>query len=129
MSNSYFLLQAFCDKNPDQVSLMGKTIKLIDFNFGSTNLQWPEPLKTVTEFGIQPIKTIVDLGREAVSCATSGGPLEVFKCFGLLIIQQVPPLSFLTRCSEIQKFKASGCNVWRVFLVDVSWGHMFFLGN
>ena len=85
---------------------MGKTIKLIDFNFGSTNLQWPEPLKTVTEFGIQPIKTIVDLGREAVSCATSGGPLEVFKCFGLLIIQQVPPLSFLTRCSgfEIQMF-------------------------
>ena len=85
---------------------MGKTIKLIDFNFGSTNLHWPEPLKTVTEFGIQPIKTIVDLGREAVSCATSGGPLEVFKCFGLLIIQQVPPLSFLTRCSgfEIQMF-------------------------
>jgi hypothetical protein len=23
--------------------------------------------------------------------------LEVFKCFGLLIIEQVPPLSFLTR--------------------------------
>ena len=34
---------------------------------------------------------------EAVNCATGGGPLEVFKCFGLLIIEQVPPLSFLTR--------------------------------
>lgn len=80
-----------------EISMMGKTLKLIDFDFGRTSLQWPEPLKTVTQFGLAPIKTMVDLGRQAVNCATGGGPLEVFKCFGLLIIEQVPPLSFLTR--------------------------------
>lgn len=88
-----------------EISMMGKTLKLIDFDFGRTSLQWPEPLKTVTEFGLAPIKTMVDLGRQAVNCATGGGPLEVFKCFGLLIIEQVPPLSFLTRMGDmIQEF-------------------------
>lgn len=88
-----------------EISLMGKTLRLIDFDFGRTSLQWPEPLKTVTEFGLAPIKTMVDLGRQAVNCATGGGPLEVFKCFGLLIIEQVPPLSFLTRMGDmIQEF-------------------------
>lgn len=48
---------------------------------------------------------MVDLGRQAVNCATGGGPLEVFKCLGLLIIEQVPPLSFLTRMGDmIQEF-------------------------
>jgi hypothetical protein len=45
--------------------MMGKTLKLIDFDFGRTSLQWPEPLKTVTQFGLAPIKTMVDLGRQA----------------------------------------------------------------
>ena len=31
-----------------RVSLMGQRITIFDFNFGNTNVNWPEPIKTVT---------------------------------------------------------------------------------
>ena len=58
------------------VRLMGQTCNLFDFNFGSVNLDWPEPLKTVTSFGITPIRAMFNLGKDLVDCATSGSALE-----------------------------------------------------
>jgi len=92
--------------------MMGKTLNLINFDIGKTSLQWPEPLKTLTAFGLQPIKAIVGLGRQAISCATSGGPLEVFKCFGLMLIDLVPPMNFLNRTP----YSLTGC--WGAVVIN-----------
>ncbi|CAJ1441752.1 unnamed protein product [Effrenium voratum] len=83
------------------VRLMGQTCNLFDFNFGTTSLDWPEPLKTVVGFGIAPIKAMISMGLELVNCATIGSPVEVIKCFGLKIIELVPPLNTLNKLSDM----------------------------
>ena len=83
------------------VRLMGQTCNLFDFNFGTVNLQWPEPLKTVVGFGIRPIRAMFDLGFDLVQCATSGSVLEVVKCLGMRLLEEVPPLSFLNRLGDM----------------------------
>jgi len=83
------------------VRLMGQTCNLFDFNFGSVALMWPEPLKTVAGFGLMPIRSMFNLGADLVDCATSGSAVEVVKCLGLRLIQEVPPLNLLTRMSEM----------------------------
>ena len=62
------------------IRLMGQSITIMDFDFGDLSLTWPEPIKTVTKYGLKPIEAIVDIGRELVNCVTSGGVEEVFKC-------------------------------------------------
>ena len=83
------------------VRLMGQTCNLFDFNFGTTDLSWPEPIKTVAEFGITSVKALFTMGKELVNCATIGSPGEVLKCFGNKIIENVPPLNFLNRLSDV----------------------------
>ncbi|CAE7210315.1 carA2 [Symbiodinium sp. CCMP2456] len=87
------------------IRLMGQSITLLDFDFGDTNLNWPEPIKTVTRYGLEPIKAVVNIGREVVSCATEGSVTDVFKCFGNKLLEVVPPLNFLNRIGDmIQEF-------------------------
>ncbi|CAE7388839.1 unnamed protein product, partial [Symbiodinium microadriaticum] len=83
------------------VRLMGQTCNLFDFNFGVTDLNWPEPIKTVAEFGISAVKALFTMGKELVSCATIDSPLQVLTCFGNKIIENVPPLNFLSRISDV----------------------------
>ncbi|OLQ01651.1 hypothetical protein AK812_SmicGene15575 [Symbiodinium microadriaticum] len=83
------------------VRLMGQTCNLFDFNFGSVALHWPEPLKTVIGFGLKPVRSMFNLGADLVSCATSGTAVEVVKCLGFRLIQEVPPLNLLTRMGEM----------------------------
>eukprot|EP00913_Durusdinium_trenchii_P030664 g28719.t1 len=105
------------------VRLMGQTCTLFDFNFGNTDLSWPEPLKTVVGFGIAPIKAMISMGTELVNCATIGSPVEVIKCFGFKIIELVPPLSTLNRLSDmlsefIEVFAKVAATVVRQVLED-----------
>lgn len=87
------------------IRLMGQSITLLDFDFGDTSLNWPEPIKTVTRYGLEPIKAVVNIGREVVSCATEGSVTDVFKCFGNKLLEVVPPLNFLNRIGDmIQEF-------------------------
>ncbi|CAE7450874.1 carA2 [Symbiodinium pilosum] len=87
------------------IRLMGQSITLLDFDFGETSLSWPEPIKTVTRYGLEPIKAVVNIGREIVSCATEGSVTDVFKCFGNKLLEVVPPLNFLNRIGDmIQEF-------------------------
>ena len=97
------------------VRLMGQSITLLDFDFGDTSLNWPEPIKTVTRYGLEPIKgpvtergaegeggrfgsiskaleAVVNIGREVVSCATEGSVTDVFKCFGNKLLEVAPRL-------------------------------------
>ncbi len=83
------------------VRLMGQTCQLFDFNFGTQSMNWPEPLKTVTGFGLTPIKAIFAMGKESVDWALLGTPVDVMKCFGYKLIGLVPPLSFLNRMGDI----------------------------
>ncbi|CAE7033098.1 carA2 [Symbiodinium sp. CCMP2592] len=80
---------------------MGQSITLFDFNFGNTNVNWPEPVKTVVQYGLAPIRAIVDIGREVAGCVTAGGVSDVFGCFGNKLLEVVPPLSFLTRIGDM----------------------------
>ena len=105
------------------VRLMGQTCTLFDFNFGNTDLSWPEPLKTVVGFGIAPIKAMISMGTELVNCATIGSAVEVIKCFGFKLIQLVPPLSTLNRMSDmltqfIEVFAKIAATVVRQVLTD-----------
>ncbi|CAE7590253.1 unnamed protein product [Symbiodinium natans] len=105
------------------VRLMGQTCTLFDFNFGTTALSWPEPLKTAVEFGIKPIKAVFGLGRELVHCATIDSPVELIKCFGYKLIEVVPPLSTLNRLSDmltnfIEVFAKIAASVIRKVLED-----------
>ncbi|CAE7614462.1 unnamed protein product [Symbiodinium sp. CCMP2592] len=83
------------------VRLMGQTCTLFDFNFGTADLNWPEPLKTVVGFGIQPVKAMINMGKEMASCTNFDDPLELIKCFGFKLIEIVPPLSTLNRLSDM----------------------------
>ncbi|CAE7945520.1 carA2 [Symbiodinium necroappetens] len=83
------------------IRLMGQSITLFDFNFGNTNVNWPEPVRTVVSHGLAPIRAIVDIGREVAGCVTAGGVGDVFGCFGNKLLQVVPPLSFLTRMGDM----------------------------
>ncbi|CAE7471577.1 unnamed protein product, partial [Symbiodinium pilosum] len=83
------------------IRLMGQTVQLFDFNFGTTDLSWPEPIKTVADFGVSAAKALFTMGKEIVNCVTSGGVLDVFKCFGNKLIQYVPPLNFLNRVPDV----------------------------
>ena len=38
-----------------RVSLMGQRVTIFDFNFGNTNVDWPEPIKTVTRSYFQAL--------------------------------------------------------------------------
>lgn len=83
------------------VRLMGQTCTLFDFNFGTTDLDWPEPLKTVVGFGILPVKAMINMGKEMLSCSNFDDPVEMIKCFGLKLIEIVPPLSTLNHLSDM----------------------------
>ena len=83
------------------VSLMGQTCDLFDFDFGSTSLSWPEPLNTVTSFGILPIKSMFNLGAAFQDCAPAGSAPEVIQCLGMRLLGDVEPLNFLTRMGDM----------------------------
>ena len=83
------------------VRLMGQKLTLFDFNFGTTDLDWPEPLKTVVDMGLQPVKTMISMGKEMISCTSFDDPKELIKCFGFKLIEMVPPLSTLNHLSNM----------------------------
>lgn len=83
------------------LKLMGQGCELFDFNLGSIDLDWPEPLKTVVGFGIQPIKSVFNMGEELVHCGLEGSPLDVMKCFGYKLIETIPPFNFLNRLGDM----------------------------
>lgn len=64
----------------------------MNFDFGDVSLNWPEPIKTITGYGISAIKAVVEIGKEVASCASAGGAEEIFKCFGNQLLSIVPPL-------------------------------------
>mmetsp|Transcript_52947 Transcript_52947/g.118783 ORF Transcript_52947/g.118783 Transcript_52947/m.118783 type:complete len:927 (+) Transcript_52947:279-3059(+) len=83
------------------VRLMGQTCNLFDFNFGVSNVDWPEEIAVLTSFGLSPIKAMFGLGYDLVQCAMGDSVVEVVKCLGMRLLEEVPPLNFLNRMSEM----------------------------
>lgn len=105
--------------------LMGQTLTLFDFNFGTKSVNWPAPIKMAIKIGkglancrggfgdimkcigsemannIPPLKAVLTMGDELSKCAKRSNAGDVIKCLGMRIVQTVPPLSFLNKMSDM----------------------------
>ncbi|CAE7031810.1 unnamed protein product [Symbiodinium sp. CCMP2592] len=70
------------------LEIAGSRKTIFDWNFPEVKQPFPEP-----------IKTLVTLGANLLSCKGDAG--EVLACLGKTLIEKVPPLNFLTRIDSL----------------------------
>ena len=58
---------------------------LFDFNFGVTDLSWPEPIKTVAEFGISAVKALFTMGKDGLGYRGLGKAHADISVFSTLV--------------------------------------------
>ena len=71
-----------------RVTLVGQSLTLFDMNFGSTNVNFPDPLTAM-----------IDVGKQVAGCLDDGNALNVFKCvaktIGEELLADVPAFKIL----------------------------------
>ena len=71
-----------------RVTLVGQSLTLFDMNFGSTNVNFPDPLTAM-----------IDVGKQVAGCLDDGNAANVFKCvaktIGEELLADVPAFKIL----------------------------------
>ncbi|CAE7573832.1 FCPA [Symbiodinium sp. CCMP2592] len=78
-----------------EMTLVGQTVQLFDFDFGERSFPW---------FG--PLATLAKLGFAIADCATESGATALVcfaKAFGKTLLEVVPPFSMLTKLNQIME--------------------------